>query len=215
MDPTQNKLQIGKLLLIIIPAVFFFLLLWIATVYIGTTYFHSKASSGQFLLWIISGIIIFICYPIASKQVSHLGALNKNNDNIAHAVSEKQKFNGSDWFFFILLHSITAPVLFWIFSDLEHHVQIYDFFVDIFGRNYKGAPNFPVLLAFVFGTFFLLAVIYVLFLKIRYGTFNEPKDLSNTEEKSFKQKQGIYFSYVASTTLTVMMLYLLKMVLLV
>lgn len=214
MDPTKNKLQIGKLLLIAIPSVFIFLMIWIAAVYIGNTYFDSKSSSGQFLLWILSGIISFMCYPIASKQIYNLGALNKNN-KIAHPVFERQKFDKSDWFFFILLHSITAPLLFWIFSDLEHHVQIYDFFVDTFGRNYKGAPNFPVLLVFIFGTFFLLAIVYVLFLRIRYGTFNEPKILSSIEEKNFKQKQEIYFSYVASTTLTVMMLYLLKMVLLV
>lgn len=214
MDPTKNKLQIGKLLLIAIPSIFIFLMIWIAAVYIGNTYFDSKSSSGQFLLWILSGIISFMCYPIASKQISNLGALNKNN-KIAHPVFERQKFDKSDWFFFILLHSITAPLLFWIFSDLEHHAQIYDFFVDTFGRNYKGAPNFPVLLVFIFGTFFLLAIVYVLFLRIRYGTFNEPKILSSIEEKNFKQKQEIYFSYVASTTLTVMMLYLLKMVLLV
>ncbi|KKX47975.1 hypothetical protein L950_0223595 [Sphingobacterium sp. IITKGP-BTPF85] len=60
-----------------------------------------------------------------------------------------------------------------------------------------------------------MAIVYVLFLRIRYGTFNEPKILSSIEEKNFKQKQEIYFSYVASTTLTVMMLYMLKMVLLV
>lgn len=214
MDPTQNKLQIGKLLLITMPVVLIFLLLWIAAVYIGNTYFDSKSSSGQFLLWILSGIISFMCYSIASKQIYNLGALNKNN-KIAHPVFKRQKFDKSDWFFFILLHSITAPLLFWIFSDLEHHVQIYDFFVDTFGRNYIGAPNFPVLLVFIFGTFFLLAIVYVLFLRIRYGTFNEPKILSSIEEKNFKQKQEIYFSYVASTTLTVMMLYLLKMVLLV
>ena len=213
MDPTKNKLQIGKLLLIAIPSVFIFLLFWIATVYIGNTYFGSKSSSGQFLLWILSGIISFICYPIASKQISNLVALNKNK--IKYPVFERQKFDKSDCFFFIFLHSITALLLFWIFSDLEHHVQIYNFFVDTFGRNYKGAPNFPVLLIFIFGTFFLLAIVYVLFLRIRYGTFNEPKSLSSIEEKNFKQKQEIYFSYVASTTLTVMMLYLLKMVLLV
>lgn len=214
MKQTKNKLQIGKLVLITVPTVFIFLLIWIAAVYIGNTYFGSTASSGQFLLWILSAAIIFVCYPVATKQITHLGSLSKN-DQVADTVSEKQKFNKSDWFFFILLHCITAPVLFWIFSDIEHHVQIYDFFVGIFGRNYKGSPNFPILLVFVFGTFFLLACLYVLFLKLKYRNFNEPRNLPSDEEQVFKQNQRIYFSFVASTMLTVMMLYMLKMVLLV
>ncbi|MEJ5091873.1 hypothetical protein GEO21_17715 [Sphingobacterium faecium] len=214
MNPSKNRLQIGKLLLIAVPTVFIFLLIWIGTVYIGNTYFGSTASSGQFLLWILSGAIIFVGFPIATKQIFHLGSFSKN-DSIAQEVQKTQKFSKSDWLFFLLIHSIAIPILFWTFSDLQHHVLIYNYFVDIFGKNYRGAPNFPILIAFVFATLFLLTFIYVLFLKLKYGTFSNPKGLTDVDERNFKQKQEIYFSFVASSMFTVMMLYFLKMILLV
>ncbi|WP_270090631.1 hypothetical protein [Sphingobacterium sp. SYP-B4668] len=214
MEEPKSKLQVIKLLAITLPTVFVMILIWLTAVYIGGTYFESEASAEQFLLWILSGAVICIGYPIASRQISRLGDFHLNR-KITHEVQEVPKFDKSDWLFFLLLHAITIPLLLWVFSDLQHHVRIYDFFVDKFGRNYKGAPNFPIVLAFVFGTFLLLSLFYVLFLKIKYGTFNEPKDLSREAEKKFRQKQGIYFSFVASTSLTVMLLYYLKIVLLV
>lgn len=202
------------MLVMVMPIIFVVILIWLATVYIGKTYFESTASAGQFLLWILSCAIICIGYPIASKQIVRLRIAPKNA-TATYEVRESPKFNKSDWLFFMFVHTITIPVLIWIFSDLDHHVWIYNFFVDTFGRNYKGAPNFPIVLAFVFGTFFLLSLTYLLFVKIRYGTFDEPKSLTVQEAENFKQKQRIYFSFVASTSFTVMILYYLKMVLLV
>jgi hypothetical protein len=214
MEKTKSKRHVFKMLVMVIPIIFVVILIWLATVYIGKTYFESTASAGQVLLWILSGAVICIGYPIASRQIIRLRVAPKNI-TAAFEVRESPKFNKSDWLFFLSVHGVTIPVLIWIFSDLDHHVWIYNFFVDTFGRNYKGAPNFPIVLIFVFSTFFLLSLLYLLFVKIRYGTFDGPKDRAVKEAENFKQKQGIYFSFVASTSFTVMILYYLKMVLLV
>ncbi|MCZ4243588.1 hypothetical protein [Pedobacter punctiformis] len=210
MTDTNKKVSILKILIIIIPTVFLLLIIWLATVYIGDTYFNSKASAEQFLLWILSGSIIFLGYPIATKSMFHVGPSNKTHWK---ATSNLKAFNRSDWLFFLMLHIITMPVLFWAFGNLQHHRDIYNFFVEHFGKNYKGAPNFPILLAFFFGTFMLLALFYIIFLKIRYGTYNEPKFLSKEKEVDFNKKMAIYFSFVASTSLVVMFLYYLKVIL--
>ena len=210
--PKQSNISILKFVLIIMPIVFVLLIIWLAFVYFGNTYLHLKVGAGQYLLWLISGIIIFIIYPIISKIYLSRWISKKR---LWNAVIDIPKLEKTDWLFFIFLHLIGMSLLFWIFSDIQTHLDIYNYFVDHFGKGRRGRPRFPIMIFFITVPILFFSAIYLIATKLMYGTFNEPKFKSNLRNNNFRQKRTIYFSFAVSTSVAIMLCYLLKITLMV
>lgn len=194
------------------PIVFVLVIIWILFLYIGNRYLHNKVDAGQYLLWLLSGIIIFIIYPMFSKICLSRWISKKI---LWNAVIDIPKLKRTDWLFFISLHLIGMPLLFWIFSDVQTHLDIYNYFVDHFGKGTRGRPRFPIMLFFMTIPLISFSAIYLIVAKLMYGTFNEPKFENNQRDNNFRQKRKIYFSFVISTSMTIMLCYLLKMTIMV
>ena len=194
------------------PIVFILLVIWLALVYLGNTYLDIKVDARQYLLWLMSGLIIFIAYPVFSKIYLSRWISKKI---LWGAVIDIPELKKTDWLFFVFLHLIGVPLLFWIFSDIQTHLDIYNYFVDHFGKGTRGQPRFPIVLLFMTIPLFSFSAIYLMVVKVRYGTFNEPKFENNQRDNNFRQKRKIYFSFVVSTSVTIMLCYLLKMTLMV
>ena len=199
-------------MLIIMPIVFVLLIIWLAFVYFGNRYLHLKVSAGQYLLWLMSGIIIFIIYPIFSKIYLSRWISKKR---LWNAVIDIPKLKKTDWLFFIFLHLIGMSLLFWVFSDIQTHLDIHNYFVDHFGKGTRGRPRFPIMIFFMTIPLISFSALYLIVTKLLYGTFNEPKFENNQRDNNFRQKRKIYFSFVVSTSVTIMLCYMLKIILMV
>ena len=199
-------------MLIIMPIVFVLLIIWLASVYFGNTYLHLKVSAGQYLLWLMSGVIIFIIYPIFSKIYLSRWISKKR---LWNTVIDIPKLKKTDWLFFIFLHLIGMSLLFWVFSDIQTHLDIYNYFVDHFGKGTRGQPRFPIMIFFMTIPLISFSALYLIVTKLLYGTFNEPKFENNQRDNNFRQKRKIYFSFVVSTSVTIMLCYLLKIILMI
>ena len=208
----MKNTSILKIVLIIMPIVFVLLLIWIGFVYIGNVYFHSNATAGQYLLWLMSSLIIFLFYPLFGKIL-----LSRWISGEKHwaAVTDFPKISKAGWLFFALLHLAGMVILFWVFSDIQHHIDIHNYFIDHFGRDRRGRPRFPIMVLFLLAPVIVFTAIYLVVVKIKYGTFNEPRFTGSNRDLAFQENRKVYFAFVFSTSVIVFLCYMLRMVVLV
>jgi hypothetical protein len=206
------KTSILKIVLIVMPIVLVLLLIWIGFVYIGNVYFHSNAIAGQYLLWLMSSLIIFLFYPLFGKILLSRWIFRKKH---WAAVTDFPKINKAGWLFFALLHLGGMVVLFWVFSDIQHHTDIHNYFTDHFGRDRRGRPRFPIMVLFMLAPVIVFTAIYLVVVKIKYGTFKEPRFTDSKGDLAFQENRKVYFTFVFSTSVIAFLCYMLRMVVLV
>jgi hypothetical protein len=211
-ETKHTKISILKTALIILPITLVLLIIWVAFVYIGNRHLNIKVDARQYLLWLINGIIIFILYPIFSKIFLSRWISQKK---LWKAVIDIPKLKKTDWLFFIILHLLGIFFLFWVFSNIQMHIDIYNYFVTHFGKGTRGQPRFPIMIFLMATPLIFLSIIYLLVIKFMYGTFNEPKFENNQKDNNFRQKRKVYFSFVLATSVIIMFSYSLKMILMI
>jgi hypothetical protein len=74
--------------------------------------------------------------------------------------------------------------LFWFFSDMQTHIDIYNYFVGHFGKGRRGQPRFPIMVLFMVIPLIFFPLIYLIVAKLICGTFNEPKFENNPKDKN-------------------------------
>lgn len=130
-----------------------------------------------------------------------------------NAITDIPQLQKSDLIFITVLHLICMIILYWIFSDIETHINIHNYFVEHFGKGTRGQPRFPIMITFMAIPLLVFTLAYLIILRVKYGTFNEPIFTKGQKDLNFIRKRVLYFSFVLSTSITVMLCYILKMIL--
>ncbi|RYD99167.1 MAG: hypothetical protein EOP54_05065 [Sphingobacteriales bacterium] len=196
------KLKQALLVFILIAAV---LILFLLLVVMGNQLSPQRYTAAQYLLWLLSGLLSFVGLPfIAYISYTKPGA----------AQHKRVKWDKTDNLFFAGICLPVAIVLFWAFGNLAHHQAIYHFFVGIFGKGWRGNPNFPIpLLSFlVFGIF---AVAELLHNKIRYKVYEFPGLPDLEQQKTFRRRRSVYYSIALATCVICFISYYLRWVILI
>lgn len=175
------------------------MLLFLAVVIIGNRVSPDRYAAAQYLTWILAFLLSFIAMPF-------LAYLSYTKPASA---SPATHWNRKDNLFFAAFCLPLAVALFLAFGDLEHHRAIERFFVGIFGRNYKGAPNFPVplLSLLVFAVFGLGEVLHN---KLRYGVYEFPDFPDPGKQKVFRRRRSIYYCIALVACIICAISYFLK-----
>jgi len=105
--------------------------------------------------------------------------------------------------------------LFWIFSDIQNHININNFFIEHFGKGRRAQPAFPIMITLMAMPLITFSIVYLIVPKVIYGTFNEPEFENNKRDNNFRQKRKVYFSFIIATAVIIMFCYMLKMILII
>lgn len=197
------KLKQAVLIFLLIAAI---LILFLLLVLLGNQLLPYRYSAAQYLLWLLSGLLSFIGLPF----IAYLNYTKPGSAESHKRVKWHKKDNG----FFAVVCLPVALVLFWAFSNLEHHHAIYNFFVSIFGKGWRGNPNFPIpLLSFLwFGVFALAELLHN---KIRYKVYEFPDFPEAEQQETFRRRRSVYYSIALAACVVCFISYFLKWVIMI
>ena len=193
----QNRLTMkryamlyGALMLI----VFVMQVLWILSVYVVKTYYDATASAGQILLYVIMICLILPRYFLFGKIILSRQLSKKLRWT---AMIDKPALSRQEWMVWFGLHLLGAVFLFLAFAQLEHHLAIRTYLIELFGRTSRGAPAFPIMLAAGALPCLVIGGLYLLFLKV-HGFWRSY--LKHADERALLERQNaIMFSFMIST----------------
>ena len=170
--------------------VYLILWLWIGVTYISKRYYQSTASAEQFLGWIVIALIVFLVYPMLSKQ--KLSRLITKKTQWKETILDIPQLSKSGWVYFILLHLFGIVCFGCFFYDGKWHDGLYTYLSTLFSSRYLG-----------FIALFIGFLGWYLYKKISFKEVN----ISAITEKNKEEKQHIFFAFLTSTTITLMLIY--------
>lgn len=182
------------------------MILFLSLVLLGNQLLPMRYTAAQYLLWLLSGLLSFIGLPFfAYISYTKPGSPEKY---------KRENWHKKDNLFFAGVCLPIAVILFWAFGNLEHHRGIHHFFVDIFGKGWRGNPNFPIpLLSFLwFGVFALAELLHN---KIRYKVYEFPDFADPEQQRTFRRRRSIYYSIALATCVICFISYFLRWVIII
>lgn len=196
------KLRQILLLFLLIAAL---MILFLALVIWGNKILPYRYTAAQYLLWLLSGLLSFIALPFIA-YISYTKPRAKED--------KREKWHKKDNLFFAGLCLPVAIALFWAFGNVGHHRAIYDFFVHIFGKGWRGNPNFPIplLSVLVFGIFALAELLHN---KIRYKVYEFPDFPDPEQQETFRRRRSVYYSVGMAAGIICFISYYLKWVIMI
>lgn len=198
------KIKLRQLLLVFL-LIAALMILFLAFVVLGNKVLPYHYTAAQYLLWLLSGLLSFIALPFLA-YISYTKPGAKDH--------KRETWHKKDNLFFAGLCLPVAIALFWAFGSLGHHRVIYDFFVNIFGKGWRGNPNFPIpLLSFlVFGIFALAELLHN---KIRYKVYEFPDFPDPEQKETFRRRRSLYYSVAMAACIVCFISYYLKLVIMI
>ncbi len=199
------KIKLSQVVLVFL-SIAAILILFLSLVLLGSRLQPQRYSAAQYLLWLLSGLLSFIGLPfMAYISYTKPGSPEKH---------KREKWHRKDNLFFAGICLPIAVVLFWAFGNLEHHRAINHFFVSIFGKGWRGNPNFPIpLLSFLaFGIFALAELLHN---KIRYKVYEFPDFPDPEQQETFRRRRSVYYSIALATCVVCFISYFLRWVIMV
>ena len=196
-EKSENRLTMKRYAMlygVLMLIVFVILALWILSVYVSKTYYDATASAGQILLYVIMICLILPGYFLFGKIILSRQLSKKLRWT---AMIDKPALSRQEWMIWFGLHLLGAVFLFLVFAQLEHHLAIRTYLIELFGRTSRGAPAFPIMLAAGALPCLVIGGLYLLFLKI-HG-FWSPYLKHADERPQLERQNAIMFSFMIST----------------